>query len=94
MTTTTTYKCDLCSAAQPTHVQFWTLTLHLTDYVSALSNWHAPKKSVDCCRECAERLGLLTRFDVHTHKAVEIVPPTTEDLLREILSRIGIEAQT
>jgi hypothetical protein len=84
---TVTTTCDLCKQVidRDHEQQLWTIAVAIG---CPEPSYHDPARRIESCRPCMERLGFLPAFDYITRKTVEVVPPSTEDLLREILSRI------
>lgn len=84
MAISTTYICDMCKAESNTSDQFWTLSLSIHPFRPSGGN---RSKTFHACRKCAEQFGMLPY--VSTPKPEE--PPSIEDLLREVMSRLEDE---
>lgn len=76
----TTYICDVCARAQPTHEQFWGVELKTYHF-----GGHPPHstKSYGLCRACMERLHLLP--NVHPEVTPLPTKPTFEELVRRLI---------
>lgn len=83
MAISTTYICDMCKAESNTTDQFWTFQLSLRGF----NKNGGYKKTFDTCRNCAEKFGMLPY--IKTSKPED--PPSIEDLLREVISRLKDE---
>jgi NADH:ubiquinone oxidoreductase subunit B-like Fe-S oxidoreductase len=83
---TITTTCDLCERVIDVdhEQQLWRIQVGIgCPTISSSSVRH-----IETCRPCMERLGFVPKFDKITRALDVIEPPTTEDLLREILARI------
>jgi ribosomal protein L40E len=84
----TTYICDRCSAEQPTIDQFWSIgvwAVHNAGSYSDSAQEH--KRSIQVCRPCLEAFGVNVQRE--TKAQPSYVERTTEDILTELLERIG-----
>lgn len=93
MSSKTIYTCDRCGGTQETRDQFWGIRVQITHFGCYPQNWDtvgAAHPAVEVCRSCLEHLGFYPRPE--TKAKPDYNPPSTEDLIREILSRVGVEA--
>lgn len=83
----TTYICDRCAAEQETRDQFWTIGVWATPHGGFSETAIEHKKSLQVCRPCLEGLGVHVQRE--TAQKAGYVERTTEDILIELLERIG-----
>lgn len=94
MSVRTIYTCDKCGKEQDNNKQFWSVGVGATCLETRYSggsimDWSVKDKTLQVCRPCLESFGIhvIKRKD-------ETIPnklPTTEELIVEILSRVGVE---
>ena len=84
----TIYKCDKCGHEQHTPEQFW--TVGVTADCWGMGSKFVPDKSLQVCRPCLEHLGIYPRQK--TIESPTYAPPSLEELIREILARVEVQA--
>ena len=89
---TTTWKCDHCGHEQPTAYQMWDVAITLRHVDAADSYVSSPSKVVGelWCRPCVDRFALIGRLTLREEPAAAL-PPTLEDLIREMLHEMVCE---
>ena len=87
MSVQTIYKCDKCSKEQPTMVQFWEISIS----AKAIDDPYPGRQTatIQVCRACLESYGIYAKKE--TKEAVGYSPPSTEELILEVLGRCGIQ---
>lgn len=85
MAVITIYKCDKCGKEQTNPQQFWTVGVTANPQVYS-SDQFVPKRSMHVCRDCLDGMGVyVEHYRAPEEKPPE--PPTTEDLIRELVQR-------
>lgn len=87
MAITTTYICDMCKAESNTSEQFWSFSLFMHSLHLSQSPHTNCVKTFDACRDCAELFGVLPYDRIPEPEE----PPSIENLLREVMSRLKDE---
>ena len=87
MSVQTIYKCDKCSKEQPTMAQFWEISISANTIDDPRSGY--PRATIQVCRACLESYGIYAKKE--TKEAVGYSPPSTEELILEVLGRCGIQ---
>jgi len=88
MSKKTIYTCDRCGADQETRNQFWALRVQVKHFDNPL-DWDPAYSEMEVCRSCLEHLGI--HPSPATKASPDYNPPSTEELIREILSRVGVQ---
>ena len=90
---TTIYKCDKCGKEQPKPEQMWWIAIRYTHHGGNINDTYTPNKYQEklFCRECMEKLGILFSEKQAEKKTV---PPSFEEVLREIIREEIGEAQS
>lgn len=86
MSIKTIYTCDKCGGEQFSSQQFWTVGVWATCSVVISPTTTGEKiedKRIQVCRPCLESFGI----HVKVTAGENISPPTTEELIREIIER-------
>lgn len=84
MTISTTYICDMCKTESTTSEQFWSFKLFMHSLDISQSHHSNCVKTFEACRDCAELFGALPYDRIPEPEE----PPSVENLLREVLSRL------
>lgn len=80
----TTWTCDKCGHSQDTGAQMWGIRLHV-NHMTYDDGPSSSKHDALWCRDCTEGAHLLPPYDKDETKHIPPVPPTLEDLIREIV---------
>jgi hypothetical protein len=77
-----TYKCDRCEAEAKEQRELWHISIHARPLGEGV-HWDGGK-SMHVCRPCLEAMGI-NRTNETKKKEPDFVPPTLEEVIREII---------